>query len=754
MATLTVNGTKVKVDDSFLNLPKDQQQAQVNKIAASLAAGHKDSASAAAALPAAPPSDQPPAGAAPGSKEYADWAVARAKAGQALPQVSDPDPAAHTLASQISAGFTSGVNAVPIAGPTLLAGARQLKSMVQGRSVDDITAEDKMLEADNPTAATIGQVTGTVAPFALAATVPVLSTMLGLDSAASLPMQIGAGALSQAGISRADAAIRGETPEQTNQAGLLGLATGMAAPIAGKLLTKTGEAVIKPLGRLASSTLNPTGAAQKIIANAARADSAAGAALAPADELAAAVNGQPLVNADRYGSNVRTLARTAANLDPTAKQVLNDTVGDRFLTQNQRAADWLQRNAGVSTNVHALQQGVEDAARKANKPRYDKAYASPNSPGVLTVPVDPTNPAAGDVLHPDIHNLMQAEPFQQAIKQAVSTGKTDAALHGFPPVQNPFRFNKDGTYDWVAGAQLPTLPFWDQVQRNLGRSAKIAARQGDTQAGPISALRGRLNTALDAAIPEFGVARTGAAAKFGAEDALEAGQNFVKAAASDVPAMAAAHAQFSPAEKKLFASGFTSSMLDKISKAPDTTNVINSVFGSPQARQQIDLALGPKVAAELEPFTRVENIMHMTKQAVQGGPNTAAQLASMGAIGAAGGALSTGDVNPLHWLNPATLARAGGGAAAMMMFGRTGAKMLGQAVDGKVMQTIATALSSSDPAQIQQAVKMAAKSSKSATALKAIEHGLATSLRAGAAGAASSTVAPVAAAQPQLEAVQ
>lgn len=702
------------------------------------------------AAPAAP-TDGPPAGAVPGSKEYAAWAVEQAKAGKVLPQVSATEPAPDTsLPAQIMAGTSAAANAVPIAGPKLLEGLNAGRAFFQHMTPEQVAAETQAREQANPTATTIGSITGAVTPFVLAATTP-LGAALGLDAGVSLGTNAILGGLSQAGISRLDAAVRGQTPEEANQAGLLGLATGIAAPIAGKILTKTGEAVIKPLGRMITGAVNPEGTAQKIIANAARADTQAGAALAPADEISAAANGQPLINADRFGTNVRTLARTASNLDPVAKQVINDVVQDRFLTQNQRAADWLGRNAGVSTNVHALQQGVEDAARKANKPRYDKAYASPNSSGVLTVPVDPANPAAGDVLHPDIHVLMQAEPFQQAIKQAVGTGKIDAALHGFPPVKNPFRFNKDGTYDWVPGAQLPTLPFWDQVQRNLGRMGKMAARQGDTQAGPIGALRGRLNAALDAAIPEFGAARTGAAAKFGAEDALEAGQNFVKAPLSDIPSMMAAHAQFTPAEKKLFASGFASSMLDKIGKAGDTTNVINNVFGSPQARQQIALALGPAAATELEPFVRVEDIMHLTKSAVQGGSNTASQLAAMGAVGATAGGLSTGDPNPLHWLNPATMARMGGGAAAMMMFGRQGAKILGQAVDHNVMQSIAKKLASNDPAAIQQAVKMASKSSKSAAAVKAIEHGLSTVLRAGGTGAATAAAPAV---TQQLETVQ
>jgi hypothetical protein len=83
MATLTVNGQRVKVDDSFLSLPPDQQEATVNEIAASLGQSN-----GAPAMPAAIP-DTPPAGAKPGSREYADWAAAAARAGVKLPQVSD-----------------------------------------------------------------------------------------------------------------------------------------------------------------------------------------------------------------------------------------------------------------------------------------------------------------------------------------------------------------------------------------------------------------------------------------------------------------------------------------------------------------------------------------------------------------------------------------------------------------------------------------------------------------------------------------
>lgn len=735
MATLAQIGDALKKADAAGNAEDARKLAQAYR-------AMQAQQVAASAAPIAVP---PPAGLAPGSKEYADWAVQQAKAGKVLPQVSQTAPTPDTsLPEQIMAGTSAAARSIPIAGPAAIKGLEGMRASVQGMTPEQVAAETKAREAANPTAMTVGEVTGTVAPFVMASTVPVLSTILGLDAAASVPLQIGAGALSQAAISRADAAVRGETPEEANQAGLIGLGAGAAAPIVGKYLTQAGEAVIKPLGKFVFGADNT---AQRVIASAARADKAAGAELGQTDTLAAAANGQPLINADRFGTNVRTLARTASNLDPTAAQTLGNTVADRFKTQGARAISWLQ-SRGIPTDVHALQQTIDATGRSANKRNYFKAYAHPASPGVLTVPVDPANPVAGDVLAPEIHSLMQAEPFQQAIKRAVGTAKTDAALHGFPPVENPFRFNKDGTYDWVEGAKLPALPFWDQVQRNLANSAKVAARQGDNLAASHAwQLRGKLNQALDTAIPDFGAARSGAAAKFGAEDALEAGQNFVKAPLSELPAMSAAHAQFSPAEKKLFASGFASSLIDKIGKVGDTTDVINSVFASPKARQQVALALGPQAAAELEQFLRIENAMRMTKAALEGGSNTVKQLAALGVVGGAAGGLSSGDVNPLHWMNPSTMTRIGGGSAAMMMFGRAGAKLLGKAVDNNVMQTVAKALASNDPAEIQKAVKMAAKSSKSAMAVKAIEQGLSMALRAGG-GAATPAAAQ------QLETVQ
>lgn len=759
MPTLKIGDKQVKVGDEFLSLPKDQQQAMVNKIAAQLAAGHADSVSAATAPAVAPTAaapggtTTPPPGLVPGSREYADWAAKAAMGGQKLPQVSEtppewqlPDTVQDVMPAPLRAWSTHTVENVPVLGPLV---AKTRDPMMQ--------AIDKRAAAQAPGYATAGDITGAVLPYVAGAATPVLSTILGMDAAAPLVSNVILGGASQKAIATLDDMARGQDPNapvvdfgggMTLTGPQIAETAGVLGPVLGKVVPKAAMATGKYIQRTVGKLLAPETTAQKIISNAARLDAQAGApALSAADEALAATNGQPLINADRFGPNTRTLARTASNLDPAAKQTMSEAVQDRFKTQGARAVDWITRNTGAPVDVHALGQQISDAGRAANKPAYLKAYSDPRAAAVLTVPADAANPAAGDMLAPEIHQLMGAKPFQMAIRKATETGATDSALHGYGPVENPFKFNKDGTYGWAPNAKLPSLQFWDQVQRNLGTAAKVAGRQGDgTAAGHAWQLRGRLNDALDAAVPAFNTARTGAAAKFGAEDALEAGQKFLAADISDIPAMKAAHASFSPAEKRLFASGFSSSLIDKVSRAPDSTNVINTVFNSPRARAQVELALGSKAAENLEHFLRLENIMHLTKATVEGGSNTIAQSAAAAAIGYGTGVGSSGwNFNPIGW-SPDTWAKAGG-VAGLLRFGKAGAKALGIDADRKVMQSIATSLASNDPSVIARAANMASRSPKSAAAIKAIEHGLSLATR-------TAAVPALAAAAPQEMATQ
>ena len=83
MATLNIGGKRVKVGDEFLQMTPEQQNAAVEEIAGQIGA-----TSAPTQQQSGPAT--PPPGLQPGTREYADWAAQAARAGQTLPQVSDP----------------------------------------------------------------------------------------------------------------------------------------------------------------------------------------------------------------------------------------------------------------------------------------------------------------------------------------------------------------------------------------------------------------------------------------------------------------------------------------------------------------------------------------------------------------------------------------------------------------------------------------------------------------------------------------
>jgi hypothetical protein len=95
-------------------------------------------------------------------------------------------------------------------------------------------------------------------------------------------------------------------------------------------------------------------------------------------------------------------------------------------------------------------------------------------------------------------------------------------------------------------------------------------------------------------------------------------------------------------ERKLFQDGFVGAYIDKIRNMPDRSNVAGKIMNSPNAREQMEIALGAQRAKELRGFTHVENIMDAARNAVQGNSRTARQLVELGLAGGFGG-LETGN---------------------------------------------------------------------------------------------------------------
>jgi hypothetical protein len=207
------------------------------------------------------------------------------------------------------------------------------------------------------------------------------------------------------------------------------------------------------------------------------------------------------------------------------------------------------------------------------------------------------------------------------------------------------------------------------------------------------ALKTALVSEMDSAVPAYASARRGAAGFFDAEDALEAGKKFVNINRA-IPETKRVLAKMGKDEREAFAVGFAAELKDKIGQARDNLNVINQIFGSPEAREKVAMALGPQRFKEFEAFVRVEKTADMLRQAVSGNSTTARQLIEMGLTGTGAGVggfyYSGGD--PV-----ATMTAAAAGAG-----GRFAAQKSGQ----KVLRVMTNMLLSDDPKQMERAIKM------------------------------------------------
>lgn len=117
MATLNIGGKRVKVGDEFLRMSPEQQNAAVEEIAGQMGASAVPSPSLGPATP--------PAGLRPGTREYADWAGEQARAGNKLPQVSNPNPEQPWDApgSLVPIQFQQGTGNARLAMPSLITDA-------------------------------------------------------------------------------------------------------------------------------------------------------------------------------------------------------------------------------------------------------------------------------------------------------------------------------------------------------------------------------------------------------------------------------------------------------------------------------------------------------------------------------------------------------------------------------------------------------------------------------------------------------
>lgn len=548
-------------------------------------------------------------------------------------------------------------------------------------------ALNKQAEEQHPVANLAGNIAGAVAlPIGAGAGAATLPARMAIGSGVGAAMGSVAGA--GEGQGGADTAAR----TLTGAAG--GAVLGAAGPAVIEGAIRGARAIGTPIANAVRGVRDTESEAARRAATAIQRDinidPQATNRLTPQEFAASVQNGGPAALIDLGGDTTRALARSAANTSPEGRAALNRTIDPRYEGQTERVNAWLRHTFNYPDSA-AQSEALTQAARNVNRPAYARAYRE----------------GSGGIWDDGLDQVAQAPVVQDAIRKATVTGANDAARNGFTPVRNPFRMSREtGRMELRVnedGSQaLPNLQFWDIVKRNLD---SVGSRDAQDFARVI-------RDHLDTLVPSYREARAGAAHFFGAQNALEAGENFVSSRLANGEARRAL-ARMSPTERQLFQDGFVSRFMQTLNEVGDRRSILNKVAQSPAARERLEIALGRDRAREFEASQRVEGIMDLARSAVQGNSTTARQLAELGLAGGTYG-ISTGgnvlDPNPTALMNAA------------IVYGAARGK---NAINERLARRVAEMLASNDPRVLLQGIQTVARNQNLFNSLRAADRGLA-----------------------------
>lgn len=634
MPTLTIEGRKVAVDDSFLKLSEDEQHAKVDDIAKKLKIM-------------------------PSMAEGVGRAAVRGM------------PIVGGIASKMNAAIDAGL--APFVDPATPDAKLPEKTFGERyhHALDIGKDKDEAFHEAHPVIDTAAEIAGGIASTGAVGASELGAQALGL-AGRTLPQMITQGAASSAAIGGADAALQGDNP--LTAAGVGGV-IGAVSPIAGRAV----NAATRPAANVLRGIRDPGGEAERRVAGALDRDMTAGdRGLTPQEFVTARNDGTPVNLMDMGGETTRALARSAANTSIEGRGELNRAIDARFESQAPRLAEWLQHTFHFP-NADAQQEAIEHVARTVNRGAYARAMHEGDR----------------DIMSPELDRLMGSPAVVEAMRKASISGKDRAITQGVGAMRQGVTV-ENGLVNFTKGKNgvptYPNLAFWDATKRELDDATSAAMRAGEREkAATLTQLTRSLREELDTMVPSYSAARAGAARFFGAENAIEAGQNFVGGAQKfGIPQVRRELARMSPNERQLFQDGYVSRLVETIDKTGDRRSVLNKIQNSPAAREEIRVALGPQRAAEVEARLRVEGVMDLARPAVQGNSTTTRQLVELGLAGGVGGYDSyRGDPQAVMH-------------AALVYGAARGHRV----VDERVARQVARLLTSSDVRQLQRGINI------------------------------------------------
>jgi hypothetical protein len=611
------------------------------------------------------------------------WAEVPAKSKGVLNYIDD---AVRSIANGVTFGFADEI-------------AAKGNELLGRGTYDENVKQERARDEQIPAAIAVpGQIAGAMA-------VPIGAAAGGVTMGAKMLRGAGVGGLFGAASGAGQGEDFTDRAAKAAVGGVAGAAIGAVAPPLVEGAIQGARVLAQPVVNAVRGAMNPADEAARRVATGlqrdVKIDPQANGRLTGREFVEGATDGTPVTIMDLGGETTRALARSAANTSPEGRQLLNNTINDRFEGQSSRVNDWF-RSAFNYPDAHAQQRALEETAKKVNTPAYAKAMREGGS----------------GVWDDELQRLAGAPAIQEAARGSIPSLANRGITEGFDaPRRNPLSFNPETGLATLSklpngNERVPDLRFWDQVKRNLDPMISKAEANGDaSKVGELTGLKNALIEHLDKIAPSYKEARSGAAHFFQAENALEAGQNFVTKnfATSETRA---ALAKMSEAERKLFQDGFVSRYVDTLNQVGDRRSILNQIAANPAAREKIQIALGPQKAAELEARLRVEGIMDLARGAVQGNSTTARQLAELGFAGGAGslGAYGTYNMDPKEMGASAV--------AAALLAGKKG-------IDTRVAQQVAKMLVSSEPQQALRGLNLIAKNSKLMDALRSADRKIA-----------------------------
>lgn len=301
---------------------------------------------------------------------------------------------------------------------------------------------------------------------------------------------------------------------------------------------------------------------------------------------------------DVLGEQGLATGRSAANINPNARETLETSLLGRKAGQNERVVSDIEKAAGLKQGNRASVETMKTKAYDAVRPHINRAYEKARAAG-QDIPLD----YFSDVLNSPLG--------EDAFKSAVTSLRNRMAVSGDK-----------------AGGNLAVI---DEMKKILDSKAEMARRAGDNATADVAGTMAKhLRSQMDALLTgdEYLLARTLRKQAYDVDEAFDAGAALAGRPTFD--ALAAAK-KAAPANQKALAAAYASKQGENLLNRGATEGALGSM-STPAGQEAYRVALGKNSGLVDKALAREKNFNKVAR-ALTGNSTTARQLAEMGASG-------------------------------------------------------------------------------------------------------------------------